>query len=117
MHGFAIVGDTGWEEHGDCDGYVEYSGAQFLAAIGLATICAADAYMGDVGCMFRRACGFAVVLHFGPRSSPTAWSRCGSRTPRTLTFHLRLRRQLRRHTGFPNALLDSAEPNERDWRV
>jgi len=77
----------------------------------------AGAYMGDVGCMFRRACGFAVVLHFEPRSSQTAWSHCGSRTPRTFTFHLRLRRQLQRPTGFPNALLGSAEPNERDWRV
>src|SRR5882672_6601754 len=117
VHGFAVVSDAQWVEHGVGDGHVDDGGTNVGAANVLAPACPADAYMGDVGSMFRRACGFAVVLRFEPRSSPTAWSRCGRRTPRTFTFHLRLRRRLRRPTGFPNALLYSAEPNERDWRV
>jgi hypothetical protein len=117
MHGIANVHTAGREER--CDGYGDFvdDDASLGAAIGLAAICASDAYMGGIGCMFCRACGFAVVFHFEPRSSQTAWSRCGRRTLRTFAFQLRLRRQLRRPTGFPSALLDGAQPNERDWRV
>src|SRR5258708_33870356 len=49
MLGFALVGDLGWEERGDGDGYFEYQGARFFAAPCLAAIRAADAAMVVAG--------------------------------------------------------------------
>src|SRR2546425_6698159 len=87
MHSLAIVGDTGWEERGARDGYIEYHGARFFTAPCLAAICAADAAMVGAGGVLRLACrgGVAVELE-SSISSSAAWSCCDGRTARHFTF-------------------------------
>src|SRR5258708_2897233 len=119
MHGFAIVGDTGWEERGDGNGYVEYHGARFLAALSLAAIRAADAWMGDVGSVVRVACDIGIIdnLQFEPWFSPAAWPCGDSHSSRCFALHVLLWRLLPPPAAGLHAVVGSAQPNERDWGV
>jgi hypothetical protein len=119
MHGFAIVGDTGWEERGACDGYVEYHGARFLAALGLAAICAANAWMGDVGSVVRVACDIGIIdnLQLEPWFSPAAWPCGDSHSSRCFALHVLLWRLWPAAAGQLNAVVGSAQPNQCQWWV
>src|ERR1700687_606678 len=118
VHGFAVVCDAQWIEHGVGDGHVEYHGARFLATLSLAAICAADAWMGDVGSVVRVACGFVDNLQLEACFSATAWPCDDSHSPRRFALHVLLwRLRPAAGCGWPNALVGSAQPNQCQWRV
>src|SRR5258708_98681 len=119
MAGFGIVGDLGGGERGGGNGYVEYHGARFLAALSLAAIRAADAWMGDVGSVVRVACDIGIIdnLQLEPWFSPAAWPCGDSHSSRCFALHVLLWRPLPPPPRWPNAVVGSAQPNERDWGV
>jgi hypothetical protein len=116
VHGFAVVGDAGWDAYGDDDGGVNNDRACNIAAVRIATSCTAATSMVDAGGVLSLGRGLVGLVFPGARIAPAAWASSSSWTDSCLPLGLFLRRRLRgAAAGIPDAVLDSGQPHQCQW--